>query len=103
MSSHYRDSTRETAMFRLMRLWRLAAKDLPFLWFALRHPARPGWLWPVAVFIGLYALEPANFAIPALGLVDDLLLVPLILHLVVSLLPTEIRAAFARRMLTTVR
>ena len=84
-------------MFRLFRLWRLVASDLRLLWFALRHRQRPIWLWPVAVVIGLYALDPVNFALPFVGIVDDLVLVPLLIHLVVRLLPTEIKLGFALR------
>ena len=81
-------------MIRLLRLWRLVAGDLRLLWFALRHPRRPIWLWPVTVVLGLYALDPVNFALPFAGAVDDLLLVPILVHLVVKLIPTEIRAGF---------
>ena len=84
-------------MFRLLRLWRLVASDLGLLWFALRHPHRPIWLWPVAVVLGLYALDPVNFALPLAGLVDDLVLVPLLVHLVVRLLPAQIRLGYALR------
>jgi len=84
-------------MIRLLRLWRLVASDLRLLWFALRHRHRPIWLWPVAVVLGLYALDPVNFALPFAGVVDDLVLVPLLLHLVLRLLPTEIRLGFALR------
>lgn len=84
-------------MFRLFRLWRLLASDFGLLWFALRHRSRPIWLWPVAVILGLYALDPVNFAIPFAGLIDDLILIPLLLHLVVRLLPAEIRLGFALR------
>lgn len=82
-------------MIRLLRLWRLVAGDLRLLWFALRHPRRPIWLWPVAVILGLYALDPVNFALPFAGVVDDLILIPVLVHLVVKLIPTEIKAAFA--------
>jgi uncharacterized membrane protein YkvA (DUF1232 family) len=78
-------------MIRLLRLWRLGAADLRVLWFALRHRERPVWLWPAAIIIGLYAFEPLNFAVPALGVVDDLVLVPLVLHLLVKFLPLNIR------------
>ena len=61
------------------------------MWFALRHRQRPVWLWPAAIIIGLYAFEPFNFAVPALGVVDDLVLVPLVLHLLVKFLPLNIR------------
>ena len=87
-------------MIRLLRLWRLAGRDLRLLWFALLHRRRPIWLWPAAAVLGLYALDPANFLIPVLGFVDDLVLLPLLLHLVVSFLPIEIRDGFRRRSLT---
>ena len=79
---------------RLLRLWRLVATDLRLLWFALRHPRRPIWLWPVAVVLLLYALDPINFALPFAGLIDDFVLIPLLVHLVVRLLPTEIKTGF---------
>jgi len=81
-------------MIRLLRLWRLVAGDLRLLWFALWHRSRPIWLWPVAVILGLYALDPLNFALPFAGVIDDLVLVPLLVHLVVTLLPREIKAGF---------
>jgi uncharacterized membrane protein YkvA (DUF1232 family) len=79
-------------MIRLLRLWRFTRQDLRLLWFALRHRSRPVWLWPATVVLGLYALDPANLAMPALGVVDDFVLVPLALHLLLKLLPDEIRA-----------
>ena len=81
-------------MTRLFRLWRLVAGDLRLLWFALRHRRRPLWLWPVTIVLGLYALDPVNFALPFAGVVDDLVLVPLLVHLMVRLLPTEIKTGF---------
>jgi uncharacterized membrane protein YkvA (DUF1232 family) len=83
-------------MSRLFRLWRLASEDLPLLWYALRHPARPAWLIPVAILLGVYALEPANFALPLLGVIDDLVLLPLLLQAVARMLPAEIRYEFGR-------
>ncbi len=88
-------------MQRLFRLWRLAGRDLGLLWYALKHPARPLWLIPAMVVLGAYALEPANFAIPLLGAVDDLILLPLLLHAVARLLPAEIRYGFARQSLAS--
>ena len=78
-------------MIRLFRLWRLGARDLRLLWFALRHPHRPVWLWPAALGLALYALEPLNFAVPLLGVVDDFVLLPLVLHLLIKFLPLHIR------------
>ena len=80
-------------MLRIFRLWRVGGRDLRFLWFALRHPERPLWLWPATLLLGWYALEPLNFMIPVLGLVDDLVLLPLVLHSLLKLLP-RLRAEF---------
>ena len=77
-------------MIRLIRLWRVTGRDLRLLWFALRHPRRPPWLLPAAALLAFYAFEPLNFAIPVLGLVDDFLLLPLVLHALLKLLPAEI-------------
>lgn len=84
-------------MLRLLRLWRIARTDLRLLWFAARHRSRPVWLWPALGLLAVYALDPFNFAIPALGVVDDLVILPLALHLIVKLLPGEIHASFARQ------
>ena len=81
-------------MFRLIRLWRLGAKDLRLLWFALRHRQRPVWLWPAVVVLGLYALEPLNFAVPLIGVLDEFVILPLVLHLLLKLLPVNIRESW---------
>ncbi len=83
-------------MLRLLKFWKLGGKDLRLLWFAMRHRSRPGWVWPAAALLAAYALDPANFAFLPLGLVADLVVVPLALHLLVKLLPAEIRSAYQR-------
>jgi uncharacterized membrane protein YkvA (DUF1232 family) len=88
------------AVIRLLRLWRLGANDLRLLWFALRHPHRPVWLLPAAILLAFYALEPFNFVVPAIGVVDDFVVLPLLLHILVQFLPLEIRAGYG---LTAVR
>jgi uncharacterized membrane protein YkvA (DUF1232 family) len=67
-------------MRRIFRLWRMSRNDLRLLWSALRQPNRPGWLLPATFALGFFALEPFNFAIPILGVVDDFVLLPLLLH-----------------------
>ena len=67
--------------------------------FALRHRSRLVLLWPAAAFLGLHALEPANFAVPLLGLVDDFVLLPLVLHFLLKFLPSDIRAGFGQKFL----
>jgi uncharacterized membrane protein YkvA (DUF1232 family) len=84
-------------MTRLLRLWRLGGNDLRLLWFALRHPERPMWLIPAAVLLALYAIEPLNFAIPIIGVVDEFILLPLALHFMLTFLPAGIRAGFGPR------
>jgi uncharacterized membrane protein YkvA (DUF1232 family) len=74
-----------------------SGRELRLLSHALAHPERPVWLWPAVIAIGFYALEPFNFAIPWLGAVDDLVLLPLLLHALVLLLPAKIRSSFAER------
>jgi uncharacterized membrane protein YkvA (DUF1232 family) len=71
-------------MRRLFRLWRLSGEDLRLLWIALRHPNRPRWLLPATIALAFLALEPLNFAIPFLGIVDDVFLLPLLLRLLAN-------------------
>jgi uncharacterized membrane protein YkvA (DUF1232 family) len=67
-------------MRRILRVWRMSRNDLRLLWLALRHPNRPTWLLPATLALAFFTLEPFNFAIPVLGVVDDLFLLPLLLH-----------------------
>jgi uncharacterized membrane protein YkvA (DUF1232 family) len=74
----------EGYMRRLFRLWRLSGQDLRLLFMVLQHPNRPRWLIPAAIAIACFAFEPFNFAIPVIGVVDDLLVLPLLLHALVK-------------------
>ncbi len=78
----------------VMLFWRVSRTDLRYLWFALRHPGRPGWLLPISIGLGLYALSPLNFALPLVGVMDDLVIVPLALHWLLTLLPPALRIDF---------
>ncbi len=82
-------------MLRFLRLLRACGRDLRLLWFALKHPRRPVWLLPATVMLALYALEPFNFALPLFGIVDDLLILPLVLHVVLRCLPRDIQDGFS--------
>ena len=79
----------------LLLLWRVSRNDLRMLWFVLNHPARPGWVMPVAVGLGLYALSPLNFAIPLIGVLDDFVIVPLALHWMLKLMPQQLLEDYA--------
>ena len=77
-------------MRRLFRLWRLGGRDLRVLFAALQHPNRPLWLIPAVMVLALFALEPFNFAVPFLGIVDDLFVLPLLLRVLAKLAATSI-------------
>ena len=81
-------------MMRLLRLWRMVGKDLHLLRFALVHPHRPSWFVPALVLLALYALDPINFALPFVGAVDDVVILPMLLHLLLRLLPGHIRSGY---------
>ena len=85
---------------RLTLLWTLVRGDARQLWFALRHPDAPGWLkWGTAL-IALYLFSPIDLipdVLPVIGMVDDLVLVPLAIRWLLNRLPPEIAQAAARR------
>jgi len=62
------------------------------LWKLLRHPETPRLAKFVALLVLGYALSPIDLIpdfIPVLGLLDDLILVPLGIALVIRLVPVE--------------
>jgi len=63
------------------------------VYFAARDPRTPFLVRALAVFVAAYALSPIDLIpdfIPVIGYLDDLLLVPLGLALVVRLIPPEV-------------
>jgi uncharacterized membrane protein YkvA (DUF1232 family) len=70
---------------RLLRLWRVMHQDIRLILLALRRADRPWWLLPVVLLILFFALDPLNLALPTLGIVDDLIVLPLLLRAVVKL------------------
>jgi uncharacterized membrane protein YkvA (DUF1232 family) len=85
---------------RLTLLWTVVRGDARQLWFALRHPAAPGWLKLGAAMIVLYVISPIDVipdVIPFVGAVDDIVLVPLAIRWLLKKLPPEIAAAAAAR------
>jgi uncharacterized membrane protein YkvA (DUF1232 family) len=85
---------------RLMLLWTVLRGDARQLWFALRHPGAPGWLKLGTALIALYVLSPVDLLpdfLPFIGVVDDIVLVPLAIRWLLRRLPPEIAAAAAAR------
>lgn len=85
---------------RLTLLWVLLRGDARRLWTALRHPNAPGWLkWGTAL-IALYLISPIDLipdVLPFIGVVDDLVLVPLAIHWLLKRLPPGIAEPEAKR------
>ncbi len=77
-----------------LRNWaRLIKRDGVMLWFACRDPRTPGWLKALGFFVVAYALSPIDLVpdfIPVLGFVDDVLLLPVLIWLIVRWLPHHI-------------
>jgi len=85
---------------RLTLLWTVLRGDARQLWFALRHPASPGWLKLGTALIALYLFSPVDLipdVLPVIGMVDDLVLVPLAIRWLLKRLPPDIAAAAAKR------
>lgn len=85
---------------RLTLLWAVLRGDARQLWFALRHPAAPGWLKVGAALIVVYVLSPIDIIpdmLPVIGVVDDLVLVPLAIRWLLKRLPSDIARAAANR------
>ena len=80
---------------RFSLLWALIRGDARLLWRALRHPQSPGWLKLGALGIVLYVISPIDLipdVIPVIGLLDDIVLVPLAIRFLLNRLPTHLRA-----------
>ena len=85
---------------RLTLLWTVVRGDARQLWFALRHPDAPSWLkWGTALIV-LYLFSPIDLIpdfLPVIGMVDDIVLVPLAIRWLLKRLPPNITQAAARR------
>ena len=85
---------------RLTMLWTLVRGDARRLWFALRHPAAPTWLKVASGLIVLYVISPIDLipdAIPILGVLDDIVLVPLAMRFLLQRLPAALAGEVERR------
>jgi uncharacterized membrane protein YkvA (DUF1232 family) len=85
---------------RLLLLWTVLRSDARQLWFALRHPAAPGWLKLGTAMIVLYVISPIDIipdVLPVIGVVDDLVVVPLAIRWLLKRLPANVAGAAAER------
>ena len=88
-------------MFGRLRDWARALKrDAVAIWFVARDPRTPWTVKALALFVAAYALSPIDLIpdfIPVLGYLDDLLIVPLGILLVIRLTPPELMAEHRAR------
>jgi len=86
-----------------LRSWALALKgEVLAIYFAARDPAAPWGPRLLALLVAAYALSPIDLIpdfIPVLGLLDDLILVPLGLWLVLRWMPAAVMARARQRAL----
>ncbi|MFT7402742.1 MAG: uncharacterized membrane protein YkvA (DUF1232 family) [Hydrogenophaga sp.] len=78
---------------RLSMLWVAVRGDARRLWVALRHPDAPVWLKLGSAGLVLYLISPVDLlpdVIPVLGLVDDLVLIPLAMRWMLNRLPAHL-------------
>ena len=74
---------------------RTLKSDVLSLWLAARNPRTPWWIKGLALLVAAYALSPIDLSpdfIPVLGYLDDLLIVPLGIWLVLRLMPADLLA-----------
>jgi uncharacterized membrane protein YkvA (DUF1232 family) len=74
---------------------RALKKETFTLYLACRHPRVPWYAKALALIVVGYALSPIDLIpdfIPVLGYLDDLILIPLGIMLVIRMIPTEILA-----------
>jgi uncharacterized membrane protein YkvA (DUF1232 family) len=87
-------------MLSRLKSWaRSIKRDVVAIWLAARDPRVPWYAKALAVVVAAYALSPVDLIpdfVPVLGYLDDLLLVPLGILLVIRLIPAELMAEFRR-------
>jgi uncharacterized membrane protein YkvA (DUF1232 family) len=85
---------------RIAVVWALVKVDARVLWYALQHPQSPRWLKLGAVGMVAYLLSPIDLIpdmLPMLGVVDDMVLIPLAMRWLLRRLPASIRDYAERR------
>ena len=85
-------------MFDRIKIWALTLKrDAYAVYLAARNPNTPWYVKVLAAVVAAYAFSPIDLIpdfIPVLGYLDDLILVPLGIWLVVSLIPEQAMAEY---------
>lgn len=78
----------------ILKAWAGALKsDVMTLWFSLKHPQTPWYARLFAAIVTAYALSPIDLIpdfIPVLGYLDDLLIVPAGIWLLLRMVPDQV-------------
>lgn len=89
------------SLLKKLKAWARRLKaDVLTVYFAARDPATPLLLRALALAVAAYALSPIDLIpdfVPVLGYLDDLLIVPLGLYLVLRWLPPTVLAVSRAR------
>jgi uncharacterized membrane protein YkvA (DUF1232 family) len=92
------DSRNVTGSLARLRRWARAIKqDVVALYIAGRDPRVPWYVKAAAVAIAAYALSPIDLIpdfIPVLGYLDEVILLPIAIALVVRIIPDPLMAEF---------
>ena len=77
-----------------IKAWAKSLKrDVMTLWFVLKHPDTPWLARALAAILTAYALSPIDLIpdfIPVLGYLDDLIIVPLGIWLLLKIIPEQV-------------
>ena len=88
-------------MLQQAKAWaRHVKRDVLAVWIAAGDPRTPWYAKVIAAGIAAYALSPIDLIpdfIPVLGYLDDLILLPLGILLVVRLIPSDLMAEFREK------
>ena len=78
---------------RIKALAKSLKRDVMTLWFVLRHPHTPWLARALAAILTAYALSPIDLIpdfIPVLGYLDDLIIVPVGIWLLLKIIPEQV-------------
>ncbi|MFW6056776.1 MAG: YkvA family protein [Chloroflexota bacterium] len=88
-------------MFRRLKEWKETAKrNTTVSYLAVRDPRTPWRIKAIAAAMALYVISPIDAIpdfIPFHGVVDDLLVIPLAIAMMVHLIPTQLRDELEER------
>ncbi|MEO5323275.1 YkvA family protein [Mesorhizobium sp. CC13] len=91
-------SDRPNGMLEAAKRWaRLLKRDVVALYLAARSPLTPWYARLAAACVAAYALSPVDLIpdfVPVLGYLDDVLIVPVGIWLVIRMIPAELMAGF---------